>query len=39
MIKEMTVVYPLRGMYLGHFYFSVVSAGTTPYSSALTGSA
>ena len=40
MIKEMTEVYPLRGgMYLGHFYFSVVSAGTTPYSSALTGSA
>ena len=21
MIKEMTEVYPLRGMYLGHFYF------------------
>ena len=39
MIKEMTEEYPLRGMYLGHFYFSVVSAGTTPYSSALTGSA
>ena len=39
MIKEMTEVYPLRGMYLGHFYFSVVSAGITPYSSALTGSA
>ena len=40
MIKEMTEVYPLRGgVYLGHFYFSVVSAGTTPYSSALTGSA
>ncbi len=39
MIKEMTEVYPLRGMCLGHFYFSVVSAGTTPYSSALTGSA
>ena len=40
MIKEMTEVCPLRGgMYLGHFYFSVVSAGTTPYSSALTGSA
>lgn len=39
MIKEMTEVYPLRGMYLGHFYFSVASAGTTPYSSALTGSA
>ena len=39
MIKEMTEVYPLWGMYLGHFYFSVVSAGTTPYSSALTGSA
>ena len=39
MIKEMTEVYPLRGIYLGHFYFSVVSAGTTPYSSALTGSA
>lgn len=37
--KEMTEVYPLRGMYLGHFYYSVVSAGTTPYSSALTGSA
>ena len=37
--KEMTEAYPLRGMYLGHFYFSVVSAGTTPYSSALTGSA
>ena len=37
--KEMAEVYPLRGMYLGHFYFSVVSAGTTPYSSALTGSA
>lgn len=38
--KEMTEVYPLRGgVYLGHFYFSVVSAGTTPYSSALTGSA
>ena len=37
--KEMTEVYPLWGMYLGHFYFSVVSAGTTPYSSALTGSA
>ena len=39
--KEMTEVYPLRGggMHLGHFYFSVVSAGTTPYSSALTGSA
>ena len=38
--KEMTEVYPLRGgMYLGHFYFSVVSAGTTPYPSALTGSA
>ena len=38
--KEMTEVYPLRGgTYLGHFYFSVVSAGTTPYSSALTGSA
>ena len=36
---EMTEVYSLRGMYLGHFYFSVVSAGTTPYSSALTGSA
>ena len=36
--KEMTEVYPL-GVYLGHFYFSVVSAGTTPYSSALTGSA
>jgi len=36
----MTEVYPLRGgMHLGHFYFSVVSAGTTPYSSALTGSA
>jgi len=35
----MTEVYPLRGMYLGHFYFSVVSAGSTPYSSALTGSA
>ena len=39
MIKEMTEEYPLRGMYLGHFYFSVVSDGTTPYSSALTGSA
>ena len=39
MINEMTEVYPLRGMYLGHFYFSVVSAGTTPYLSALTGSA
>ena len=39
MIKEMTEVYPLWGMYLGHFYFSVASAGTTPYSSALTGSA
>ena len=38
--KEMTEVYsPGGGMYLGHFYFSVVSAGTTPYSSALTGSA
>ena len=37
--KEMTEVYPCGGMYLGHFYFSVVSAGTTPYSSALTGSA
>ena len=37
--KEMTEVYPLWGVYLGHFYFSVVSAGTTPYSSALTGSA
>ena len=37
--KEMTEAYPLRGMYLGHFYFSVVSAGSTPYSSALTGSA
>ena len=37
--KEMTEVHPLRGMYLGHFYFSVVSAGTTPYSSALMGSA
>ena len=37
--KEMTEVDPLRGMYLGHFYFSVVSAGSTPYSSALTGSA
>ena len=30
---------PCGGMYLGHFYFSVASAGTTPYSSALTGSA
>ena len=39
MNKERTEVYPLWGMYLGHFYFSVVSAGTTPYSSALTGSA
>ena len=37
--KEMTEVYPLWGVYLGHFYFSVVSAGSTPYSSALTGSA
>ncbi len=37
--KEMTEVYPLCGVYLGHFYFSVVSAGSTPYSSALTGSA
>ena len=35
----LTEVYPLRGIYLGHFYFSVVSAGSTPYSSALTGSA
>ena len=39
MFKEMTEVYPRRGIYLGHFSFSVVSAGTTPYSSALTGSA
>ena len=38
--KEMTEVYPpAGGIYLGHFYFSVVSAGSTPYSSALTGSA
>ncbi len=39
MIKEMTEVYPLRGDVPRSFYFSVVSAGTTPYSSALTGSA
>ena len=37
--KEMTEVYPLWGVYLGHFYFSVISVGSTPYSSALTGSA